>query len=306
MEAARRAYAAVAQAVSAFEPVTMLVRPEQAAAARTLLGPAITLLPMSLDDSWARDFCPTFLQGSDGQVAGADWRFNCWGENFPDYAADALVAERVLHHLGMRRFAAGFVLEGGAIHVDGEGTILTTEECLLNPNRNPDLDRTEIEAALKEWLGGTQVIWLGEGYEQDDTSGHIDEIACFAAPGKVLVLDCDDPADVNYARFKDNIRRLELSRDAAGRTPEIIRLPQPRRREVNGTRLTLSYTNFYIANGGVVMSAFDDPADAVAREIIARCFPDRTIVQLPALDITRGGGGIHCITQQQVLGEIAR
>ncbi|MFD2262656.1 agmatine/peptidylarginine deiminase [Lacibacterium aquatile] len=306
IEAARDAYAAVASAISRFEPLTMLVCPDLMANARERLPASVKVEEMSQDDSWARDFLPTFLVDGAGKVAGADWQFNCWGKKFPDYAEDAKVAERLLDRLGARRFAAPFVLEGGAIHVDGEGTILTSEECLLHPNRNPGLSKAEIEAHLKEWLGGDTVLWLGQGYEDDDTDGHIDEIACFAAPGKVLINDCQDPADINYARFQDNIRRLELAKDAKGRQIEIIRLPQPTLRTHDGVRLTLSYTNFYIANGGVVMSAFDDPADAKAKDIIARCFPDREIVQLPALAITRGGGGIHCITQQLPKGEIAR
>lgn len=306
LQAAREAYAAVATAISKFEPLTMLVRPDLMTGARELLPASVTVADMPLNDSWARDFLPTFVTNDAGQVAGANWRFNCWGNNFPDYAEDAQVAERLLDRLGARRFAAPFVLEGGAFHVDGEGTILTTEECLLNPNRNPGLSKAEIEANLKAWLGGETVVWLGQGYEGDDTDGHIDEIACFAAPGKVLLLDCEDPADVNYARVQDNIRRLELTKDARGRALEVIKLPQPKRRDFDGLRLTLSYTNFYIANGGIVMSAFDDPADAKAKEIIARCFPDREIIQLNALPITRGGGGIHCITQQLPKGEIAR
>lgn len=306
LQAAREAYAAVATAISKFEPLTMLVRPDLMPGARELLPASVTVADMPLNDSWARDFLPTFVTNDAGQVAGANWRFNCWGNNFPDYAEDAQVAERLLDRLGARRFAAPFVLEGGAFHVDGEGTILTTEECLLNPNRNPGLSKAEIEANLKAWLGGETVVWLGQGYEGDDTDGHIDEIACFAGPGKVLLLDCEDPADVNYARVQDNIRRLELTKDARGRALEVIKLPQPKRRDFDGLRLTLSYTNFYIANGGIVMSGFDDPADAKAKEILARCFPDREIIQLNALPITRGGGGIHCITQQLPKGEIAR
>ncbi len=313
--AARAAYADVARAIARFEPVTMLVQPEHEAEARQMLGGnpdgRISALPIStfavpLDDSWARDFCPSFVTNGQGELAGVHWRFNCWGENFPDYANDAEIGRRVLEHLGVPRFAAPFVLEGGAFHVDGEGTVLTTEQCLLNPNRNPGLSKAEIEENLKQWLGARQVIWLGEGYEGDDTDGHIDEIACFAAPGVVLALDCDDPADANYAVFKDNLRRLELARDAKGRPLQVLKLPQPGRRDHNGLRLTLSYTNFYLPNGGVVMSGFDDPMDQRAREVMARAFPDRTIVQLPALDITRGGGGIHCITQQQPEGKAAR
>jgi agmatine deiminase len=303
---ARAAYATVAHAVGEFEPVVMLVRPEDRAAAAKLLSRAVELWEMPLNDSWARDFCPTFVANGEGAVAGVSWQFNCWGENFPDYADDATVAGRVLERLGARRFQAPFVLEGGAIHVDGEGTVLTTEECLLHPNRNPTLSRAEIEANLKAWLGVETVLWLGRGYEGDDTNGHIDEIACFAAPGVVLATECSDKDDANFTVFGENFRRLADMRDAQGRRLTVMPLPQPRRRDLNGLRLTLSYTNFFIANGGIVMSGFDDPADDHARGVMQEAFPTYKILQRPALPITAGGGGIHCITQQQPSGGIAR
>ncbi len=306
LDAARAAYAAVAHGVNEFEHVTMLVRPQDKPIAEKLLSRQIELWEMPLNDSWARDFCPTFLQNGESKIAGAAWRFNCWGENFPDYADDAKVAAGVLDRLGARRFEAPFVLEGGAIHVDGEGTVLTTEECLLHPNRNPNLSRDEIEANLKAWLGVETVLWLGRGYEGDDTNGHIDEIACFAAPGLVLMTDCTDKDDPNFPVFRENFARLAEMRDAKGRKIEALRLPQPEKRTLNGLRLTLSYTNFFIANGGIVMSGFDDKADDTARGVLQEAFPGRKIIQLPALPITAGGGGIHCITQQQPSGELAR
>jgi agmatine deiminase len=183
--------------------------------------------------------------------------------------------------------------------VDGQGTLLTTEQCLLNPNRNPGLDRREIEEQLRCHLGVSTVIWLGEGYEQDETDGHVDEIACFVKPGTVLALTTDDPDDPNFRPFQDNLDRLRAARDAQGRELEIVPIRQPARREQKGVRLTLSYTNLYIANGGIVMPAFEDPADDEAYRTVRRLFPDREVVQIPALDIVRGGGGIHCITQQQ-------
>ena len=303
---ARAAYAAVAHAVGEFEPVTMLVRPEDKAVAAKLLSREVELWEMPLNDSWARDFCPTFVTNGDGAVAGVSWQFNCWGENFPDYADDAKVAGRVLERLGARRFDAPFVLEGGAIHVDGDGTVLTTEECLLHPNRNPKLSRDEIEANLKDWLGVEAVLWLGRGYEGDDTNGHIDEIACFAAPGVVLATECRDKDDANFTVLAENFRRLAEMHDAKGRRLTVMPLPQPRRRDLNGLRLTLSYTNFFIANGGIVMSGFDDPADDHARGVLQEAFPTHKILQRPALPITAGGGGIHCITQQLPSGALAR
>jgi agmatine deiminase len=228
-----------------------------------------------------------------------DWRFNAWGGNYADYGDDAELARRLIESLGLPRFEAPLVLEGGAFHVDGDGTLLTTEQCLLNPNRNPDLDRGQIEELLRDYLGVRQIVWLGEGYEQDETDGHIDEIAFFARPGTVVALTTDDTGDSNYKAFQDNLDRLKSARDAAGRELEVIPLRQPARRDENGVRLTLSYTNLYIANGGVVMPAFEDAADDEAFRTIRKLFPDRTVIQIPALDIVRGGGGIHCITQQQ-------
>ncbi|MDR3517240.1 MAG: agmatine deiminase family protein [Azospirillaceae bacterium] len=297
--AATTAYAQVAQAIAAFEPLTMVCNPGDVAAASLACGAGIDVLPLAISDSWIRDNGPTFVTAGDGRIAGVHWRFNAWGNNYPDHAADARAGRGILDHLGLPCYEAPFVLEGGAFHVDGEGTLLTTEQCLLNPNRNPGLSKPEIEALLRDHLGIRSVVWLGQGYEDDETDGHIDEIACFVRPGVVLALVCDDPGDANFAILQDNLDRLEAARDAQGRAFEVIPVRQPARQDFNGTRLTLSYTNFYPANGGIVMPAFGDPADHAAFQTLSRVFPDRRVVQVDALDIVRGGGGIHCITQQQ-------
>jgi agmatine deiminase len=214
------------------------------------------------------------------------------------------VARAVLEHLGMRRYAAPLVLEGGAIHVDGEGTLLTTESCLLNPNRNPEVGRGEVEDVLRHFLGVRTVIWLNGGLEDDDTDGHVDNVACFARPGLVLALQSSDPTDGNHKVLADNLARLRSAKDAAGRDLEVVAIEQPRRREMqDGRRLALSYINFYIANGGIVMPAFEDPQDRHAYDHIQRAFPERRVMQVPATEIVCGGGGIHCITQQQPAGE---
>jgi agmatine deiminase len=302
---AQRAFAAVAQAIARFEPLTMLARPQDEAAARQACGPTVEIMPMPLDDSWVRDSGPSFLVDASGGIAGAAWRFNAWGGKFPPFDQDAELAGRILDRLGMRAFKAPFVLEGGSIHTDGEGTLITTEQCLLNPNRNPQLGRDEIEHLLMAWLGVRRVIWLGEGLENDHTDGHVDDIACFARPGTIIAASCDDPADANYRRLRDNLDRLRRARDAEGRALDIIELPLPARRMTAAGRLVLTYVNFYLANGAVVMPSFDDPLDGRAAEILARAFPDRAIVPVPALDILEGGGGIHCITQQQPAGPAA-
>jgi agmatine deiminase len=304
LEPARDAYAEVARAIAAFEPVTMLANAGDLAEAEERCGPAVTCAEMPLDDSWMRDSGPTFVVDGKGGLAAVDWRFNAWGSKFQPYDQDALVAERLLAEIGVKRYAAPLVLEGGSIHVDGEGTLLTSEECLLNPNRNPDLSRGEIEDLLRGYLGVEAFLWLGQGLDKDDTDGHVDNIACYVRPGVVMAVTCDDPADPNHAILQDNLKRLAKTKDARGRQVEVIELPLPREPRYHPSqegdqRLALSYVNYYIANGGIVMPSFGDANDDLARDIVARAFPDRKVVQVPASPILIGGGGIHCITQQQ-------
>ena len=300
LEAARTAYAEVAKAIAGFEPVTMLANEADLADATARCGASVTCQAMPLDDSWMRDSGPTFLVDGKGGVAAVDWRFNAWGEKFLPFDKDAKVAGGVIDQLGLRRYDAPLVLEGGSIHVDGEGTLLTSEECLLNPNRNPDLDRAQIETLLRDHLGVTAFVWLGQGLYGDDTDGHVDNIACYVRPGVVMAAVCEDTADPNHAILQDNLARLKKAKDAKGRALEVIELPLPREvRHLDGQRLSLTYVNYYIANGGIVMPSFGDANDGPARDIVARAFSDRRVVQVPASDILAGGGGIHCITQQQ-------
>ena len=301
MDAACTAYADVARAIADFEPVTMVCNPSDVAEASLTLGNGtpIDVVSMEIDDSWLRDSGPTFLLDRNGHLAGAHWRFNAWGQKVQPYSRDAVVAKRILKHVGARRFRAPFVLEGGAVHVDGEGTVLTTEQCLLNPNRNPDVTKAEVEQNLRDWLGISTVIWLPEGLEDDETDGHVDEIACFVRPGVVLALSTDDKSDGNFDVLQTNLDILRSAKDAKGRSLQVIEVPQPARQEHKGKRLSLSYVNFYIANGGIVMPAFDVAEDERAFRIIRDAFPNRRVVQVHARDIFLGGGGIHCITQQQ-------
>jgi agmatine deiminase len=192
------------------------------------------------------------------------------------------------------------VCEGGAIHVDGEGTLITTEQCLLNANRNPDLTRADVEQGLALYAGVRRVIWLGDGFSDDETDGHIDNIACFVAPGRVLI-GVPPKVHPDYEPVQEAIYRLRNGRDAEGRAFEVIELPQPEtiRQDWRGRPLATSYINFYLPNGGVVMPAFNDANDETARAVIADCFPGRDILQIDATDIVEGGGGIHCITQQE-------
>jgi len=303
IDAAREAYGEVAEAIARFEPVTMITKPKNVAEVSLLTASGISTFSLPHDDSWMRDNGPTFVVDGRGNVAGIDWQWNAWGNNYPEHERDAAVAEAVLAHLGMRRYEAPMVMEGGAIHVDGEGTLITTESCLLNPNRNPGMTQEEVEQVFARYLGIAKVVWLGGGLEDDDTDGHVDEIACFVRPGVVLALVTSDTSDGNYATLSENLARLKAVRDAKGRALEIIEIEQPARRMLaDGRRASLSYINFYLANGGIIMPAFEDPQDKRAYDTLHRVFADRQIVQVPATDIVQGGGGIHCITQQQPAG----
>jgi agmatine deiminase len=304
---ARLSQAAVARAISGFEKVTMAIKPRDVDEARLMLGKGVEIFEIEIDDSWARDSGPIFVtDGRDG-VAGVAWRFNAWGNKYVGYDNDAAFARHVIEALDMRRYDGPMVLEGGSICVDGEGTLITTEQCLLNPNRNPNLSRQQIEERLALYLGVTKVIWLGEGLEDDETDGHVDNIACFAAPGRVMVYGPREKGGLNERVMRDNIARLRGARDARGRALEIIELPEPARRDRHdGRRLDASYINFTFANYGIVMPSFDDAMDAVAFAVMEKTFPDRRIVQVNALDIVQGGGGIHCITQQQPTGRALR
>jgi agmatine deiminase len=257
------------------------------------------VLVVPSDDSWARDTAPTFVTDGRGGLGGVDWRFNAYGGLYEAYGRTRNMAKRILDLLGARRFAAPLVLEGGAVHVDGEGTVLTTTEVVLDPRRNPGLEREEAERLLCEYLGAEKVLWLSSALDHDNTGGHVDNLACFVAPGVVVALGCADPDDPQYAAVHENLARLRAATDARGRALEVVELPMPARAEFRGRRLSPSYVNFYVANGVVVMPAFGDPADEVARDMLARLFPRRTIVQVPTLELAKADGNVHCITQQQ-------
>ncbi len=302
---ARVGFANVARAISGFEKITMAVRPQDREEAQLACGKGIDFFEVAIDDSWARDIGPLFVTDDKDGVAGVHWRFNAWGNKYIGFEADAAFGRRVLEAVDMRRYDGPMVLEGGSICVDGRGSLLTTEQCLLNPNRNPGLARQQIEERLALYLGVGKIVWLGEGLVDDETDGHVDNIACFAGSSRVLVHMPSDTGSANYRSMRDNVVRLRAARDAVGNGFEVIELPEPAARERHdGRRLEMSYINFYFTNYGVVMPSFDDPADSAAAAIMAKTFPDRRIVQVPAIDIVQGGGGIHCITQQQPAGPI--
>ncbi len=301
LAAARRAHAEVAQAIAAFEPVTMIARPDLAAEASVQCsGQGISVLPLEYDNSWIRDIAPTFVRSPEGLLAGIDWPFNGYGERSPEHAQDAALAEKICRRLKLPRFVGPIVLEGGAVHVDGEGTALVCAESVLDPRRNPGLGRSEAEAVLRDQIGVESVIWLEQGLVDDMAGGHVENLACFARPGVVLALAGGDAEDPTRPVLEDNLARLRAARDAKGRELEVIEIqqPAPRHRE-DGGRLAASYINFYLANGAIIVPIFDDPMDAAAFRAIQGAFPDRRIVEIDAADLIYGGGGIHTITQQQ-------
>ncbi len=300
LERARIAYAHVANAIATYEPVTLLVNPQDMAQARTLCGQNIRLLPLAINDSWMRDTGPTFLLNQQGKLAGVDWIHNAWGGNYVDYKLDNQIAAAVIKQTKAEYFHAPLIMEGGSFHVDGEGTVLTSRECLLNANRNPHLSQQALEQYLSDYLGAEKIIWLNKGLLGDETDGHIDEIACFIAPGKVLALITHDKEDANYYTLHENLEILKTATDAQGRALEVHTVEQPPATYLGDERLTLSYINFYLANKGIVMPAFGhDKYDKAAYQLFITLYPEHKITQIAALDIFAGGGGIHCITQQQ-------
>ncbi len=292
--------AAVANAVSEFEPVLMLVRPEQLGEVRRMLSSRIELLETELDDAWMRDNGPIFVRDAQGRVALVDFGFNGWGEPSQPTAFDSRVPETIAGHLGVRRYVAPMVLEGGSFFVDGQGTLITTEQCLLNENRNPDMSREQIEQTLSDHLGIDKVVWLEEGHHEDfSTDGHIDDIAHFVTPGSVILHTPSNPAHPDHAKGIDNARRLSDAVDARGRTIDVIEFD-------TGRAAGIPYLNLFVCNGGIIAPIAGVPEDETALAQIRAVYPDREIVTVPAdVLFMAGGGGPHCITQQVPVGTFA-
>lgn len=309
-------FARMAATIAQLEPVRILVN--EAASSGEILAmirgarfangapvrmDRVELVEIPTNDSWIRDCGPIFVNrhrpaGGGAPPIALDWRFNSWGGKYGACDLDDAVARRLGEHYGFDVIEPGIVLEGGSINVNGAGTLLTTQACLLNRNRNPDLTRAEIEEYLRVYLGVAQVLWLGEGIAGDDTDGHVDDLARFVAPDTIVTVIEDDPAEVNYAPLQDNLMRLRAMRDRAGRPFRIETLPMPPALYYENARLPASYANFYIANGGVIMPAFGCAADAIAQSTLARLLPGRAVVMIPSTDLVWGLGAIHCLTQQ--------
>ena len=292
---AQRAFVAVADAISRFEPLTMGVNHDQFENARNLLPPRVRVVEISSNDAWMRDIGPSFVVDDKGGVRAVDWVFNAWGGlydglYFP-WDKDDLVPQKVCEILSVDRYRAPFVLEGGSIHVDGEGTVITTEECLLSPGRNPGLSREQIEEGLRDYLGVEKVVWLGRGFDPEETTGHVDDVACYVRPGVVASpgrTTRRTGATRSCATTSSVSRGRPTPAGVASRSPgcparPIVTITEddawgvdavegtlPRR---PGDRMPATYVNFYICNGGVVMPVFDDPEDETARETMQRLFP---------------------------------
>lgn len=318
---AQKAFANVAKAISQFEPITVCVSKEQYANCRNTLPSEIRVVEMSNNDAWMRDCGPTFLKNDKGDVRAVDWDFNSWGGlvdglYFP-WDADDAIPQKVCEIEGIDTYRTpGFVLEGGSIHVDGEGTLITTEMCLLSKGRNPDKSKKEIEDMLKEYLNLEKIIWVKDGIDEEETNGHIDDVACFVRPGEVACIWTEDPKNPFYKQAQDAYQILSKATDAKGRKLKVHKLcltkkpcllqgadaidsvegSIPRK---EGEVCIASYMNFLIVNGGVIVPQYDDENDKLALDQVQAMFPDRKVVGVKTKEIVYGGGNIHCITQQQ-------
>lgn len=302
LDDAKADYASVARTIAAFEPLLMVCNPGDEAEVRNRCGAGVEPLPIPIDDSWIRDSGPIFVRDAAGQIALVSFQFNAWGGRWHPHDSDNNLPNRVADHLGMRAFAAPFVLEGGAFLVDGDGTLITTEQCLLNPNRNPDLTRDQIEQGLRDYLGVSTVVWLKRGHSTDvgpaGTDGHLDGVAAFVAPGHVMLEAPHDPSDPEYAGGVANLAALTAAKDARGRSLQVTQLDP-------GPDASVSYSNFYIANGAIVVAVGGEAADGPALETLRSLYPDHEVIGVPGLAIAFGGGGVHCITQQVPAGPAA-
>jgi agmatine deiminase len=298
------AWAAVANAVAEHEPLTMLATPETIDEARRRLAASITLRDCALDDAWYRDSGPTFVLDADRRLGAVNWIFNGWGgQEWAHWDADATASLAATEATGATRIDSPLVNEGGGIHTDGEGTFLVTTTVQLDPGRNPGWTRADVEAELARTVGATRVIWLPRGLTRDSdtygTRGHVDLLATFPAPGRLLVHDQRDPAHPDHEVSRDLIARLENEADAAGRPLQVIPLPAPAALRDDSGFVDHSYVNHFVLNGAVVAGTFDDPADDEALEVLAAAYPGREVVAVDARPLFARGGGVHCITQQQ-------
>ena len=292
--AAKLEYAGVARAIARFESVLMVCNPGHADEVSSMCGADVRSIELPLNDSWARDSGPIFVRNG-GEFAVSGFRFNAWGNRWLPHDDDAALGRRVADLLGVEWIEAPIVLEGGSFFVDGEGTLVTTEQCLLNSNRNPELTQAEIADVLRSFLGVREVVWLPYGHSTDTgptgTDGHVDGVLQYVGPGRVMLEVVDDPASPEYERGRANLAALRAARDAAGRELAIEILDP-------GIDAEVSFANHYLANGAVIVPIAGVSGEGRALARLAEIYPDREIVAVPATTIASGGGGPHCITQQ--------
>ena len=305
--AARSVWADVANAAVEFEPVTVVVAPDDVDTAARYLDPAVEVLPAELNDAWMRDIGPTFVLDGGGRLGAVDWVFNGWGaQDWASWDKDSLIAAKVAGRTGADHLVSGLVNEGGGIQVDGEGTVLVTETVQLDPGRNPGLTRADVEAELAKTIGASHVIWLPRGLTRDSerfgTRGHVDIVAAIPSPGVLLVHSQQDPRHPDYEVSREVISFLSITRDAAGREWNIIEVPAPETLTDAEGFVDYSYINHVVVNGGVIACTFSDANDEKALRILADAYPGRRVVGIDARELFARGGGIHCITQQQPAG----
>ncbi len=313
LEGVRRDFTGLVTTIARYEPVVLNVRDEATEAdARARLGAAgadlgnITFHRVPLNDVWFRDNGPLFVRQEDGSVAMTDWGFNAWGGKYAPWDDDDRAPQGVAETLGMRRFEVDAVMEGGSLEFNGRGVCLTTRSCLLTPTRNPGLDEGDLEGLLARWLGATQVVWLDGGLEGDHTDGHIDTIVRFAADDVIVASVEEDESDPNHASMEANLAVLKALRTPDGRPYRIVELPLPQRTDHLGdARLPLTYANWYVGNGFVVVPVYDDVNDERALATLRPLFPGRDVIGLRASSLITGGGAFHCVTQQQPAGPVA-
>ena len=313
LEGVRREFAKLVATLSRYEPVVLNVRDDEAEAdARARLAAEgadsarVEFHRVPLNDVWFRDNGPLFVREEDGRVALTDWRFNAWGGKYAPWDDDDRAPQAVARRLGMRRYAVDAVMEGGSLELNGRGVCLTTRSCLLAPTRNPGLSQADIEGLLRRWLGVTQVVWLHGGLEGDHTDGHVDTIVRFADDETIVASVEEDESDPNHASMQANLEVLRALSTPDGRPYRIVELPLPARSDYLGdARLPLTYANWYVGNGFVVVPTYGDDNDERALEVLRPLFPGRDVIGLPASELITGGGAFHCVTQQQPAGEVA-
>ena len=300
---AKNEYAATARAIVRFEPVLMVVNPGDESDAVNRCGPGIEIVSIPIDDSWMRDSGPIITCDAQSRRIGIHFQFNGYGDRF-SHAQDRFVGPHVLEHLKIDNQPSELVLEGGSISVDGAGTLVTTEQCLLNANRNPGWTRQEIECELRSQLGVEKIIWLRWGRLEDlHTDGHVDLVCMFIRPGVVIAQGCDDPRDPNHERLQANLCVLRSATDANGNQLQVVELPLLPLVEIGSQKVMVSNANFYFVNGGLIVPVAGGPDDDAVLALFRRTFPEREIVGLPSRAIALGGGGTHCITQQIPAGK---